>query len=231
MEIKIGCKVSYPRELFEENHAERQMGVRKIEEEEWRQKGRSGRTRRTTLEMQSNRQMEERWCDVRLNREKARRSEEDMHWYGRRAEGAKGESTEVELNGMEWRMESASCEQRAGWRQSAIAPLPLPLPLPPCLRALSLCAKWDKLNRDCSKSREISTCRKGKWKKSQKRRGEMGKMSAVLLLKAEARGPLPFPLPFACLSCYRQFWMKYYDKARESREAHEIVRQRRRGRG
>ena len=60
MEMKICCKVSYPRELFEENHTERQMGVRKIEEEEWRQKGRSGRTRRTTLEMQSNRQMEER---------------------------------------------------------------------------------------------------------------------------------------------------------------------------
>ena len=59
MEIKIGCKVSYPRELFEENHAERQMGVRKIEGEEWRQKGRSRRTRRTTLEMQSNRQMGE----------------------------------------------------------------------------------------------------------------------------------------------------------------------------
>ena len=129
----------------------------------------------------------------------------------------------------EWRMESASCEQRAGWRQSAIAPLPLPLP--PCLRALFLCAKWDKLNRDCSKSREISTCRKRKWKKVRRGEGRWGKWAqcSCWRLKREARSP--FPLPFACLSCYRQFWMKYYDKARESREGREIVRQRRRGRG
>ena len=217
MEIKIGCKVSYPRELFEENHAERQMGVRKIEEEEWRQKGRSGRTRRTTLEMQSNRQMEERWCDVRLNREKARRRR-DMHWYGRRAEGAKGESTEVELNEMEWRMESASCEQRAGWRQSAIAPLPLPLP--PCLRALFLCAKWDKLNRDCSKSREISTCRKKKWKKVRSGEGRWGKWAqcSCWRLKREARSPFPFLLP-ACLAIGSFEWNTMIKQESQERAA------------
>ena len=39
---------------------------------------------------------------------------------------------------------------------------------------------------------------KEKMEKSQKRRREMGKMSAVLLLKAEARGPLPLS-PSLCL--------------------------------